>query len=111
PEHVILQLDALVDRHVVLNAAVPAHARTIHHDNVLSKAAPLADDRARHDVAEMPDLGAATDAGTLVHIGRFVNEDVAHGHAPRRRWIAPIMAWHGVRPPRATPRRRPAIPE
>src|SRR5690242_165780 len=77
-EHVVLERDALVNRHVVLDLDVVADAGAGHHDDVLPEAAALADDGARHDVAEMPDLRARADPGAGVDVARIVHEVVRH---------------------------------
>src|SRR5437588_4605656 len=77
-EHIVLEGDALVDRHVVLDLHVVADARAGHDHDVLAEAAALADDGAGHDVAKMPDLGILADAGAGVDVARFVDEGVRH---------------------------------
>ena len=58
-EHVVLELDAFVDRDVVLYFHVVAQSRAAHDDDVLAEVAAFTDHRARHHVAEMPDLRVA----------------------------------------------------
>ena len=72
-------VDALVDRDVVLHLHVVAQPGAAHDHDVLAQVAPLADDRARHHVAEMPDLRASADDGAVVDIAGFVGEVVGHG--------------------------------
>src|SRR2546430_15874613 len=77
-EHVVLEGDALVNRHVVLNLHVVADARAGHHHHVLPEAAALADDGAGHDVAKVPDLRILADPGAGVDVARLVDEIVRH---------------------------------
>ena len=78
-EHVVLELDALVDRDVVLDLHVVADPRAVHHDDVLAERAALADDRAAEHVAEMPDLRAGADRRAVVDVRGLVNERVRRG--------------------------------
>src|SRR5437016_2164820 len=77
-EHVVLEGDALVNRHVVLKLHVVADARAGHHHDVLPEAAVLADDGAGHDMAKMPDLGVFADPGAGVDVARLMDEEVRH---------------------------------
>ena len=77
-EDVILKLDALVDRDVVLDLDVIADPGPRHHHHILAEAAPLANDRTGHHVAEVPDLGAAADDRAVVDEARGMNEKISH---------------------------------
>src|SRR5947208_11620650 len=77
-EHVVLEGDALIDRHVVLDLHVVPDARAGHDHDVLPEAAALTDDGAGHDVAEMPDLGVLADPGAGVDVAGFVDEVIRH---------------------------------
>src|SRR6266581_4203946 len=77
-EHVILEGDALVDRHVVLDLDVVADAGAGHHRHVLPEIAALADHGPGHHVAEVPDLRALADPSALVDVARFVDEVLRH---------------------------------
>src|SRR5213076_1498368 len=76
-EHVVFQLDALVDRDVVLDLDVVADFRAGHHDDVLAEVAALADDGAGHHVRKVPDLGAVADHRSVIDITGLMCE-VAH---------------------------------
>src|SRR5690606_521992 len=77
-EHIVLQLHALVDRHVVLDLHVIADPHVRHHYNVLAQGAVPAYHRPRHHVPEVPDAGAFTNLGTLVHVAGLVDERGRH---------------------------------
>src|SRR6185437_349246 len=79
-EDVVLEVDPLVDGHVVLDLHVVADPGTRHHDDVLTEARALADHGALHHVTEVPDLRAGTDDGAFVQKARGV--DVVVGHQP-----------------------------
>ena len=71
-EDVVVAGDASIDANVVLNLDVCAQDYAGGDHDVLSNIAALADHSARHDVAEMPNLGARSDAGSLVDDCGFV---------------------------------------
>src|SRR5262245_16472025 len=73
-EHVVLQLDAFVDRDIVLDLDVVADPCSGHHDDILAEVAPLADDRARHHGGKVPDLGSAADRGPVVDVTGLVGD-------------------------------------
>src|SRR5712664_2668701 len=77
-EDVVFQLDALVNRDVVLDLDVVADFRPGHHDDVLAEVAALAVHGAGHDVRKVPDLGAAADYRSVVDIAGLVCE-IAYG--------------------------------
>src|SRR5256885_7714216 len=76
--HAVLEGDAPIDRHVVLDLHVVPDARAGHDHDVLPEAAALTDDGAGHDVAEMPDLGVLADPGAGVDVAGFVDEVLRH---------------------------------
>src|SRR5438105_2449881 len=73
-EHVVLQLDALIHTHVVLDLAISSDARAVHHDDILSKTTMLADHSAGHYMAKMPDLRPRSDRRAGIDVRRLVDE-------------------------------------
>src|SRR5690606_30327583 len=77
-ENIVLELDAFVDGHVVLDLDVVADSSPRHHHYVLAQVAALANDRTGHHVREVPDPGAGADHRTVIDIAGFVSEPVGH---------------------------------
>src|SRR5256884_266623 len=77
-EHVVFERDALIDRYIVLDLGIVADPHTGHHHHVLAQVAALADHRAGHDVAEVPDLRAPADLRPVVDVTRFMDEEFRH---------------------------------
>ena len=65
-EDVVIAGDAFIDAHVVLDLDVCAQDDAGGDHDVLADVAAFAQYGARHDVAEVPNLGARSNAGSLV---------------------------------------------
>src|SRR5688572_8367213 len=77
-EDIIFQDHPFVDRDVVLDLYVVAQTGAGHDHDVLPQVAALTVDRPGHDVAEMPDLGAAANDGAVIDVSGLVSEVVGH---------------------------------
>lgn len=75
-EHVVLDFNAFVDRHIVLDADAIADADIVGHVDILAQRTALAQAGSLLDMAEMPDLGACTYLHIVVDVAAFVNEVV-----------------------------------
>jgi hypothetical protein len=73
-KHVVSQLDAVIDRHIVLDLASVADPNVGTNHDVLSDRAILADHGAGKDMAKMPDLGALTDHRAVIDKAGNVNQ-------------------------------------
>ena len=71
-EDVVVAGDTFIDANVVLDLDVCTQDYAGGDHDVLSNVAAFAEHSARHDVAEMPNLGARSDAGSLVDDCGFV---------------------------------------
>ena len=81
-ETVVLNFDIVVNADVVLDFDVVAQFRAAADVDVLAQRAALADNRARLDVAEMPDLGAGADDGAVINIAGFMDKIIFFTHGP-----------------------------
>ncbi len=75
-ENVVLQLDAIIDGHVVLDPDAVTYPYAWTYVYILAERAILADDGAGLDVAEVPYLGSGPDHSAIIDITAFVNEVV-----------------------------------
>ena len=73
-ENVVLEYDSVVDGNIVLNLDSIADPHSARYEDVLSELAAAADDRAAHDVTEVPDLSVVADDGTFVDDRAFVDK-------------------------------------
>lgn len=71
-EDVVVASDTFIDANIVLNLDVCAQDYAGGDHDVLSNVAAFAEHSAWHDVAKMPNLGARSDAGSLVDDCGFV---------------------------------------
>ena len=99
-EDIILQLDAGVERDVVLDLDVVADHNVAGHEHVLPERAVRANRGMRHHVAEMPDAGSFSNMARRIHVRAGMDEEgmVAHG-----RWVGggPYAVQVGMRVGRA----------
>ena len=77
-EHVILYLDAFVNRNVVLDTDPVAYLDIVADVDILAKRATLTDHGTRLDMSEMPYLGAFAYRDIVIDIAAFVYIIVAH---------------------------------
>ena len=77
-ENVVLQLDAIIDGHVVLDPDAVSDADLARHVHVLSQRAVRTDHSPALDMAEMPNLGAGADGGAGIHVAALVHEIILH---------------------------------
>ena len=77
-ENVVLQLDAIIDGHVVLDSDAVSDADLARHVHVLSQRAVRTDHSPALDMAEMPNLGAGADGGAGIHVAALVHEIILH---------------------------------
>src|SRR5687767_14795479 len=93
-EDIVFTCDAFVDAHVVLHLHVVAEPGARHDHHVLPETAPLADDGAAVDVAEMPDARASPNLRAVIDVAGGVHVPAAwhlahltHANASRERQI------------------------
>ena len=77
-EDVIFQVHAAVDRDIVLDLDLVSNLGIRSDEHILTDIAVLADASARHNVAEMPNLGAGADFSALVDEAGFMYEVFTH---------------------------------
>ena len=77
-EHIVLNLNAFVDRDVVLHADAIADLNIVAHVHILSERAVFTNHGTFLDMAEMPDLGSLADAHILIDITAFMYVEVTH---------------------------------
>src|SRR5690242_14833028 len=94
-ENVVLEVDPLVDGHVVLDLHVVPDSGARHHDDVLTETRALTDHGALHHVTEVPDLRAGTYDGAFIQKTRGMN--IVVGHQPITRTSGssstPVFFW------------------
>ena len=71
-EYVVVAGHTFVDGDVVLNLDILAQNHAGRYDHVLANVAVFAQNSTRHDVAEVPNLGAFSDACSFIDGGGFV---------------------------------------
>ena len=77
-EYVVFAGHTFVDRDVVLHLDILAQNHAGRYDHVLANVAVFAQNSARHDVAEVPNLGTFSDACSFIDGGGFVSL-ILHG--------------------------------
>src|SRR5690606_30440776 len=85
-EHVIADLNSVVDGYAVLNLAAAADLHRMVDVDVLGEDAAFADHHILADLHIDPDLGAGNDAGLFGDVGRRVDVHVVSGH-----WRRPVQ--------------------
>ena len=75
-KNVVLKNDACVNGHVVLYFHIVANNALRRDYDVLADVAVLADTAFLHNMAEVPDPRASTDAARFVDVRRFMHEEV-----------------------------------
>ena len=71
-KHIILNINAFVNRNIILHADIVANMDIITHIHILSERAIFADDSTFLDMAKMPDLGPFANAHIVVDVAAFV---------------------------------------
>lgn len=77
-KYAILQRNSAVHGDIILDFDLVSNLSVRADEHVLTDNAVLSNARARHNMAEMPDLGSRANFSTLVDIAGFVYEVVAH---------------------------------
>ena len=75
-ENVVLQHDAGIDRHIVLDFYIVTDGATRRYHHVLPDVAGLTQGASAHDVTKMPNLGAGANIAGLVDIARLVYKKI-----------------------------------